>query len=247
MPCWKAPTMADTAVICPGNASEAKECVSTSLKLKQGKYWLLYRSVDTDGILHLLTLSPKFQGLITLPPHSDSSGLWMDRCCSYCSQSRLFGYHGIEWPGRICSHFKENLALYLTSFFYLLTTLIRSGRGKANKTGRTDYLHSCKRFLSDWVEWIEPYMDCGSRGCLSFTFMDALSTASIFIVPFHSILHQLLGHELRPGSQAAEDQDCCGYVTMQHPKDKPYSDSVKPAQFWSQPHRLPEKRELCWC
>lgn len=74
----------------------------------------------------------------------------------YCSQSRLFGYHGIERPGRIWSHFKENLALYLTSFFYLLTTLIRSGRGKANKTGRMDYLHSCKRFLSDWVEWIEP-------------------------------------------------------------------------------------------
>lgn len=148
--------MSDTVVICPGNASEAKECVSTSPELKRGKYWLLYRSVDTDGILFILTLSPKFQGLITLPLHSGSSCLWMDGCGSYCSQSRLFGYHGIERPGCIWSHFKENLALYLTSFFYLLTTLIRSGRGKANKTGRMDYLHSCKRFLSDWVEWIEP-------------------------------------------------------------------------------------------
>lgn len=148
--------MSDSVVICPGNASEAKECVSTSPELKRGKYRSLYRSVDTDGMLFILTLSPKFQGLITLPPHPGSSGLWMDRCCSYCSRSSLFGYHGIERPGHIWSHFKENLALYLTSFFYLLTTLIRSGGGKANKTGRMDYLHSCKRFLSDGVEWIEP-------------------------------------------------------------------------------------------
>lgn len=82
-------------------------------------------------------------------------------------------------------------------------------------------------------------MDRGSRGCLSFTFVDVLSTASVFIMPLHSALHWLLGHELRPGSQAVEDQERCGYVSVQHPKDKPYSDSVKAAHFPSLPYGLP--------
>lgn len=145
--------MSGTVVICPRNASEAKECMSTTSELKCN--WLLHKSVDTDGILFILTISPKFQGLVTLSPHSGSSSLWMDRCCSQCSQSRLCGYHIFRRPGHNWNHFKENLALYLTSLFYLLTTLIRLGRGKANKTGRMDYLHSCKRLLSDGVEWIE--------------------------------------------------------------------------------------------
>lgn len=70
--------MSGTVVICPGNESEAKECVSTTSELKRGKYWSLHKSVDTDGILLILTTSLKFQGLVTLPPHSGSSHLWMD-------------------------------------------------------------------------------------------------------------------------------------------------------------------------
>lgn len=70
--------------------------------------------------------------------------------------------------------------------------------------------------------------------------MDALSTASVFITPLHSTLRWLLGHELRSGSQAAEDQDFCGYVSLRHPEDKPYRDSVKSVHFPSQPYGLPE-------
>ena len=70
--------------------------------------------------------------------------------------------------------------------------------------------------------------------------MDALSTVSVFVMPLHSTLHWLLGHELRPGSQAAEDEDRCGYVSMWHFEDKPYSDSVKAAYFPCQPYGLPE-------
>ena len=70
--------------------------------------------------------------------------------------------------------------------------------------------------------------------------MGALSTDSVFVTPLHSTLHWLLGHEPRPGSQAAEDQDRCGYVSMRHPEDKPYSDSVEAAHLPSQPCGLPE-------
>lgn len=70
--------------------------------------------------------------------------------------------------------------------------------------------------------------------------MDALSTASVFVMPRHSTLHWLLGHELRPGPQAAEDQDRCGYASMRHPEDKPCCGSVKAAHFFSQPYGLPE-------
>lgn len=143
--------MSGTVVICPGNASEAKECMSTTSELKQGKYWLLHKSVNTDGILLVLTISPKFQGLVTSPPHSVhlASGR-MNVAASATRALQIF-----RCPGHIWNHFKENPALYLTSLFYLLTTLIRLGRGKANRTGRMDYLHSCKRLLSDGVEWIE--------------------------------------------------------------------------------------------
>lgn len=109
---------------------------------------------------------------------------------------QLFGHHGIERP--LWSHFKANAALCLTSFLYLLTTLIRPGGGKANKTGRMDYLHSCQRFLSDGAEWIEPWVDRGSRGCLSFAFVDALSTAGMLVTPPHSTRCRLQGHKIKP-------------------------------------------------
>lgn len=73
-----------------------------------------------------------------------------------------------------------------------------------------------------------------------FHIQGALSTASVFITLLHSTLRWLLGHELRSGPQAAEDQDFCGYVSMRHPEDKPYRDSVKSVHLPSQPYGLPE-------
>lgn len=58
--------MSEAVVICPGNASEAQECVSTSPELAQGKHWVFCRSVHTDSILLILTLNPKLQGLATV-------------------------------------------------------------------------------------------------------------------------------------------------------------------------------------
>lgn len=60
--------MSEAVVICPGNASEAQECVSTSPQLEQGKHGVLCRSVHTGGVLSILTLSPKLQGLVTITP-----------------------------------------------------------------------------------------------------------------------------------------------------------------------------------
>lgn len=158
---------------------------------------------------------------------------------------QLFGHHGIERP--LWSHFKENPALCLTSFLYLLTTLIRPGGGKANKTGRMDYLHSCERFLSDGVEWIEPWVDRGSRGCLSFTFVDALSTAGVLVTPPRSARCRLQGHELRPEHRALGaalkigGQDRRGYAPARwHPKDRPYGRAVKAAHCPSPQYGLPE-------
>lgn len=66
------------------------------------------------------------------------------------------------------------------------------------------------------------------------------SPQPVFLLHRSTALHRLPGHELKPQSQAAKDQDRCGYVPLWHPEDKPYRDLVKAAHCPSQPCGLPE-------